>query len=105
MNKQVLVRNVPQEICNWIDAQRAQHNMSQQEFVLSVLDQAVESDLELKLPLFAGAPTIIEKPVPESLPFTFIDLFAGIGGFRSALSKVGGRCLFSVEWDKYSQKT
>ena len=56
MNKQLLVRNVRPEICTWIDAQRAQHNMSQQEFVLSFLDQAVESDLELKLPLFADRP-------------------------------------------------
>lgn len=105
MNKQLLVRNVSPQICTWIDAQRAQHNMSQQEFVLSVLDQAVVSDLELKLPLFASASTVVEKSVPESLPFTFIDLFAGIGGFRSSLQKLGGRCLFSSEWDKYSQKT
>lgn len=105
MSKQILVRDVPHEICAWIDTQRTQNNMSQQEVVLSVLDKAVESDLELKLPLFASVPAIVEKPVPESLPFTFIDLFAGIGGFRSALGKVGGRCLYSVEWDKYSQKT
>lgn len=37
--------------------------------------------------------------------FSFIDLFAGIGGFRLALEKQGGVCVFSSEWDKNSQKT
>src|SRR5690606_38026521 len=37
--------------------------------------------------------------------FTFIDLFAGIGGFRMALQQVGGRCIFSSEYDKFAQKT
>jgi DNA (cytosine-5)-methyltransferase 1 len=37
--------------------------------------------------------------------FTFIDLFAGIGGMRLAFEKVGGKCVFSSEWDKYAQKT
>ncbi len=37
--------------------------------------------------------------------FTFIDLFAGIGGFRIALQNVGGKCVFSSEWDKDAQKT
>lgn len=37
--------------------------------------------------------------------FTFIDLFAGIGGFRMALQEVGGKCVFSSEWDVQAQKT
>ena len=37
--------------------------------------------------------------------FKFIDLFAGIGGFRIALSSLGGECIFSCDYDKYSQIT
>ena len=37
--------------------------------------------------------------------FTFIDLFAGIGGMRIAFEKSGGRCVFSSEWNKFSQQT
>jgi len=37
--------------------------------------------------------------------FTFIDLFAGIGGIRLPFQEAGGKCLFTSEWDKFSQKT
>jgi DNA (cytosine-5)-methyltransferase 1 len=37
--------------------------------------------------------------------FTFIDLFAGIGGLRRGFEPFGGRCVFTSEWDKYSQLT
>lgn len=37
--------------------------------------------------------------------FTFIDLFAGIGGFRLAFEKTGAQCVFSSEWDKFAQQT
>lgn len=36
-------------------------------------------------------------------PLTFIDLFAGIGGFRIALESFGAKCVFSSDWDKYAQ--
>ena len=51
--------------------------------------------------LFNGLP----YPPPERWDFTFIDLFAGIGGFRLAFQDVGGKCVFSSEWDKYAKKT
>ena len=42
---------------------------------------------------------------PRFTSFTFIDLFAGIGGIRSAFSAAGGSCVFSSEWDKYAKET
>ena len=37
--------------------------------------------------------------------FHFIDLFAGIGGLRLGFEAVGGKCVFTSEWNKYSQET
>lgn len=47
----------------------------------------------------------IPFPPPESPRFTFIDLFAGIGGIRLAFQNLGGKCIFTSEWDKYAQQT
>jgi DNA (cytosine-5)-methyltransferase 1 len=44
-------------------------------------------------------------PPPENPLFKFIDLFAGIGGFRIAFQKLGGKCVFSSEIDKYCKIT
>lgn len=44
-------------------------------------------------------------PAPEKPKFTFIDLFAGIGGFRIAMQNLGGKCVYSSEWDTQAQKT
>lgn len=43
---------------------------------------------------------------PTSQPsFKFIDLFAGIGGMRKGFESIGGRCIFTSEWNKYAQQT
>lgn len=43
--------------------------------------------------------------IPQGEIFTFIDLFAGIGGFRIAMQDVGGRCVFTSEWDEPCKQT
>lgn len=43
--------------------------------------------------------------ISKNADFTFIDLFAGIGGMRIAYEKAGGHCIYSNEWNKYSQQT
>ncbi len=48
---------------------------------------------------------LISVPANDSHAFTFIDLFAGIGGIRIAFEKQDGRCVFTSEWNAYAQKT
>lgn len=47
----------------------------------------------------------IPFPAPTKPKFKFIDLFAGIGGIRLAFQNIGGKCVFTSEWDTYSKKT
>ena len=44
-------------------------------------------------------------PAPENPKFTFIDLFAGIGGFRMSFQNLGGKCVFTSEWDEKAKET
>lgn len=63
-----------------------------------------DSDVAYQTYLFSD---IYKAPfqAPENPKFTFIDLFAGIGGFRIAFQNLGGECVFSSEWDEQAKKT
>lgn len=63
----------------------------------------VVADLALQQLLFEVEN--VPFPTPENYTFEFIDLFAGIGGFRIALQNVGGKCVYTSEWNVDSQIT
>ena len=79
------------------------------------LDRAVMNMLKILPPPPAQSARLSQKlndikgpfpfPPPRNPDFTFIDLFAGIGGFRLAFQKAGGRSVFCSEWDEYAQMT
>jgi len=46
-----------------------------------------------------------KNAAPNKWNFTFIDLFAGIGGMRKGFESVGGKCVFTSEWDRYCTQT
>ncbi len=81
------------------------------------LAKKAASKVAKKLPVKAAPQTLCEEPPPyrvsrtspdgatDSDALRFIDLFCGIGGFRIAFEKIGGRCVFSSDWDKFSQLT
>lgn len=61
----------------------------------------INSSIDIKDTVSGGIPF----PPPENPRFTFIDLFAGIGGFRMAMQNLGGKCVYSSEFDKKAQES
>lgn len=80
---------------------------------LSVLKNYVEYKNEYEIPIvedealqqFLFEVENVPFPTPENYTFKFIDLFAGVGGFRIAMQNVGGRCVYTSEWNKDAQNT
>ncbi len=70
---------------------------SSQQSVTTVNDHGMQGLLPLKWD--------IPFPPSEQPDFNFIDLFAGIGGFRIALQSLGGKCIFSSEYNVHAQKS
>lgn len=71
---------------------------------ISTNDIVAEPRIAMQQYLF---PDMFQAPFqpPTNPKFTFIDLFAGIGGFRMAFQNLGGKCVFSSEWDEQARKT
>jgi DNA (cytosine-5)-methyltransferase 1 len=65
------------------------------------LDLVGEPDFQYYLPIRWDVPF----PPPGSPKFKFIDLFAGIGGMRLAFQNLGGKCVFTSEWNNFAKKT
>lgn len=63
----------------------------------------IVSDVALQQLLFEVGD--VPFPTPKNYTFKFIDLFAGIGGFRMAMQNLGGKCVFTSEWDENAKKT
>jgi DNA (cytosine-5)-methyltransferase 1 len=102
MPNDVLIRNVPSDIRQWLRGSRPV-GTGQQEYLLGLLRSVYEN----------GQPPSLFEQLPPPAPtgsrrttiFRFVDLFAGIGGFRIAMTMLGGECVFTCEWDRFSQRT
>jgi len=93
------------------DFARSGLSMSEGEVELGVSERQLQRYISGECPV----PKLIGEKVreiaarrAEAMPepaFRFIDLFAGIGGLRLGFEAIGGRCVFTSEWDKFAQKT
>ena len=72
---------------------------------LKTLDGTLDRILSYRPVTEARPRKTAEKRRKDDGDFTFIDLFAGIGGIRLGFEAYGGRCVFTSEWDAYAQKT
>lgn len=90
MAKQIHIR-LDDTVYNALTQYAAKSNSSMQDSVSSAIIQFLNRQSDDK--------------IRQNTDFTFIDLFAGIGGMRLAYESAGGHCVYSNEWNKYCQQT
>lgn len=76
----------------------AKEYLKERHYKLNIVE---EPEFQYYLPIKWDIPF----PPPSTPKFKFIDLFAGIGGIRLGFQNLGGKCVFTSEWDTYSKKT
>lgn len=89
------------EIHNLVKQKAHEIKYTVQEFVEKSIAMVVREPMSL----FSSSTEYAINGKKPNAQFTFIDLFAGIGGMRIAFENAGGQCVFSSEWDRYCQRT
>lgn len=111
-----IIQDLPADIQARLSELAGYRGVSESQLLVSLVEEALDqSEPVSATPDVPVAPTLFsDDPIEEdaqqaapetSLPFSFIDLFSGIGGLRLGLEAVGGRCVFSCEKDPWAQKT
>jgi DNA (cytosine-5)-methyltransferase 1 len=83
------------------------NNVSPNDWCRETINRWVKGKASPKLSYieFEHLKGLLPKRLNSKPSFTFIDLFAGIGGIRKGFEAIGGECLFTSEWNKYAVKT
>ncbi|MFK7891606.1 MAG: DNA (cytosine-5-)-methyltransferase [Granulosicoccus sp.] len=100
MANDLLIRDLSKDDLAWLKESQPP-GTSQNAHLKTLLREVRQSTAQPSLFDVPASPVVVDG----TFPFKFIDLFAGIGGFRSAMTAVGGQCVFTSEWDKYAACT